>query len=118
MRRLGATSPCISNFQKFMVYLQFEGLNTNYYGMLDQLIASKGRTFFGTYHSTFTGYINRMRGYASTKFNLPGGNNGTINSYYFNPKTQKDVMKHYTAVRQPFFSREFPTSWYNIDMNV
>jgi hypothetical protein len=37
-----------------LVYLDdflplIQGLNTNYYGMLDQLIASKGRYFFGMY---------------------------------------------------------------------
>jgi hypothetical protein len=33
-------------------------VNTNYYGMIDQLVASRGRTFFGCWFSTFTGYIN------------------------------------------------------------
>lgn len=32
-----------------------EGLNTNFMGMLDQRIASRGRTFIGAYFSTFTG---------------------------------------------------------------
>jgi hypothetical protein len=32
-----------------------KGLNTNYMGMLDQRIASRGRTFIGAYFSTFTG---------------------------------------------------------------
>ena len=32
-----------------------EGLNKNYMGMLDQRIASRGRTFVGVYYSTFTG---------------------------------------------------------------
>jgi GDP-fucose protein O-fucosyltransferase len=31
------------------------GLNPNYVGMVDQLIASRGRTFVGAYYSTFTG---------------------------------------------------------------
>ena len=35
-------------------------LNKNFYGMLDQRIASRGRTFVGSYFSKFTGYINRM----------------------------------------------------------
>ena len=39
-----------------------KGLNTNYYSMVDQLVASKGRAFFGTYGSTFSGYIIRLRG--------------------------------------------------------
>ena len=29
-----------------------KGVNTNYFGMIDQLIASKGRVFFGCWHST------------------------------------------------------------------
>ena len=85
--------------------------------MLDQLIASKGRTFVGTYYSTFTGYINRMRGYSSTKTNLEGSKEGIINSYYFVPKGRKEAMKHYTAVKGPYFAREFPTSWYDIDLD-
>jgi len=96
----------------------FKGLNTNYYGMLDQLIASKGRTFYGTYYSTFTGYINRMRGYSSTKFHLEGGNKGTINSYYFIPKGKRNEMRNYKALKEPLWSREFPTSWYDIDKDV
>jgi len=41
----------------------FEGLNQNYIGMLDQRIASRGRTFCGAYLSTFTGTyaMRRMR---------------------------------------------------------
>ena len=36
-----------------------EGVNPNYYGMLDQLVAYKGKVFFGTWFSTLSGYINR-----------------------------------------------------------
>jgi GDP-fucose protein O-fucosyltransferase len=39
-----------------------QGVNTNYYGMIDQLIASQGEIFLGCWHSTFTGYIMRLRG--------------------------------------------------------
>jgi hypothetical protein len=38
------------------------GVNTNYFGMIDQLIASQGEIFLGCWHSTFTGYIMRLRG--------------------------------------------------------
>jgi hypothetical protein len=34
--------------------------------MIDQLVASKGRIFFGCFFSTFTGYINRIRYVALT----------------------------------------------------
>jgi hypothetical protein len=30
-----------------------EGVNTNYYGMIDQLVASRGVKFFGCWHSTY-----------------------------------------------------------------
>ncbi len=33
----------------------FKDLNKNYMGMLDQRIASRGRTFIGVFYSTFTG---------------------------------------------------------------
>jgi hypothetical protein len=34
-------------------------VNTNYYGMIDQLVAYKSRVFFGTWWSTLSGYVNR-----------------------------------------------------------
>ena len=59
-----------------------------------------------------------MRGYASTKFELEGGKNGTINSYYFVPARYQNAMRHYESLRGPFYAREFPTSWYDIDKDV
>ena len=53
--------------------------------MLDQLIASKGRVFFGTWWSTLSGYVNRMRGYYIAKHKLDGHKDGTMESYYFYP---------------------------------
>jgi len=38
-------------------------LNPNYYGMVDQVICARAKVFAGTYWSTFTGYIHRIRGY-------------------------------------------------------
>jgi hypothetical protein len=93
-------------------------LNTNYYGMLDQLIASRSRVFFGTYFSTFTGYINRMRGYHAQKNKLEGYENGLIESYYFVPHPQKYVMKQYTPLYGGAFAREFATSWRDIDKGI
>jgi len=94
------------------------GINTNYYGMIDQLIASKGRVFVGTYHSTFTGFINRMRGYYAEKHKLQGYEEGIIDSYYFAPIGQKFVMRDYVPVKQAFYAREFPASWRDIDKGV
>jgi hypothetical protein len=93
-------------------------LNKNYYGMLDQLIASRGRTFVGTYYSTFTGYINRIRGYHSQKDTADGYLKGVINSYYYIPKENKQDLKHYISLKEPLWAREFPVGWRDIDHNV
>lgn len=38
-------------------------LNQNYIGMVEQIVCARSKVFAGTYFSTFTGYITRMRGY-------------------------------------------------------
>jgi hypothetical protein len=111
-------SPTIIHRHLIFFPFQFRGLNTNYYGMLDQLIASKSRTFVGTFHSTFTGYINRMRGYHSMQKKLPGHELGIIQSYYFNPDHQIEAMRKYRPIQRPFFSREFPVAWRDIDKGI
>eukprot|EP00804_Cyclotella_cryptica_P007490 CCRYP_020725-RB/>CCRYP_020725-RB protein AED:0.02 eAED:0.02 QI:723/1/1/1/1/1/2/156/419 len=95
-----------------------QGINTSYFGMLDQLVASKGRVFFGTWFSTLSGYINRMRGYYITKHGLKGTEDGTMESYYFTPVDKMDQMKEYKPVKKPIYMREFPISWRDIDKNV
>ncbi len=40
-------------------------LDPNFVGMIDQVVASKARDFVGTYFSSFSAYIGRMRGYHS-----------------------------------------------------
>lgn len=95
-----------------------QGVNPNYYGMLDQLVAYKGRVFFGTWFSTLSGYINRMRGYYSVKNHLDGYERGTLQSYYFVPSDKKLTMTKYMAVKKPLYMREFPVSWRDIDKSV
>ncbi|KAL7547776.1 hypothetical protein ACHAWF_011053 [Thalassiosira exigua] len=95
-----------------------EGINTNFYGMLDQLVASKGRVFFGTWWSTLSGYVNRMRGYYIAKHKLEGWQDGSMNSYYFFPHEKTNQMKQYMPVKKPIYMREFPTSWRDIDKGV
>lgn len=94
------------------------GINTNYFGMIDQLVASKGEKFIGTWWSTLSGYINRMRGYYSVKNKLPGFKDGIINSWYFIPDQRQDEMQVFWPVRKPLYMREFPTSWRDIDEGV
>lgn len=84
--------------------------------MLDQLIASRGRTFVGTYYSTFTGYINRMRGYHANQDKLEGHELGKIQSYYFT--NDQTAMRDFKPVARPFFAREYPVAWRDIDKGI
>ncbi len=93
----------------------YQGLDKHFMGMLDQLVVYKSRVFVGTWWSTFSGYINRMKGYYISKYKLEGYENGTMNSWYFAPDERYDEMQHYWPPRPPFYMREFPTAWRDIN---
>jgi hypothetical protein len=38
-------------------------VNPNIYGIVESIVCSRAKIFAGTYFSTFTGYIHRLRGY-------------------------------------------------------
>jgi len=112
----------------FFGELKAMGVNPNYYGMIDQLVSSRGKVFIGTWFSTFTGYINRMRGYHKDyRDEETGGgeglgqdefgkrHDGTVQSYYFARPRDKLEMVKYVPIRPPFYPREFPLGWRNID---
>ena len=40
-----------------------KGVNPNLLGMIESIVCSRAKVFAGTYFSTFTGYIHRLRGY-------------------------------------------------------
>lgn len=95
-----------------------EDVNANYFGMLDQRIASRGRTFVGVYYSTFTGYINRLRGYHSQKDKLLGYAKGELNSFYYAQPKHKFEQRYYRSLEGPLWGREFPVGWRDIDNDV
>jgi hypothetical protein len=72
----------LDNFQHLL-----RGINPNYYGMIDQLVASKAHVFVGALYSTFTGYINRLRGYHAQQDKIEGYEEGKIRSYYYEVRT-------------------------------
>lgn len=75
------------------------GVNSNYFGMIDQLVASRGQTFFGCWFSTFTGFINRIRGYRSVKDKLPGYEQGVLpTSFYYATLAKKFEMGEYVPM--------------------
>ena len=76
------------------------------FGMIDQLVASRGEIFVGSYYSTFTGFINRIRGYHTQRKERKNNYDGSILSYYYTPETTKQMrqtMKRYHAIRQPLW---------------
>jgi len=86
-------------------------VNTNFFGMVDALIASRSRNFFGCWFSTFTGYINRIRGYHADKDKAPGYERGVISSWYYVHEDKFDNMRQYYPLKPALWTREFPTSW-------
>jgi hypothetical protein len=83
-------------------------LDPNYMGMIDTIVASRGRAFCGTFFSTFTGYINRLRGYHGMTM---------MDSWYsFLPK--KTHMHEWTKVDHTAFSFEWPDGWVGIDADT
>ncbi|KAH8079584.1 GDP-fucose protein O-fucosyltransferase [Aureococcus anophagefferens] len=70
-------------------------------GMVEQLVASAPncRTFTGTFFSTFSSYVARLRayyGHAETTF------------FYAAPPVKKRVLHEAVAPHYPFFNREWP----------
>ena len=92
-----------------------EGMNPQYFGIVEQFICARSRVFFGTYYSTFSAYIARLRGHYSSKENLPGHLSGSLQNTYYLPTEWKKEMTIYQALHVPFFAREFPIAWRDID---
>ena len=102
---------------------QIKSINPNYYGMLDQLVASRGEVFWGAFYSTFTGYINRIRGYHAQKDSGGVNNNktGAIDSYYYVPKGLahfRERMRSYHSLEPAYWQQEWPVAWRDIDFDV
>lgn len=88
-----------------------EGINPNFHGMIEQMIAARADTFFGTYYSTYSGFICRLRGYYAVRDRKYGYNEGKLtNTFYINDQHMREygIAK---AVQKPFFAREFPVAW-------
>ena len=47
----------LSDFQHLI-----PGLNTNYHGLVEQLVVARGRRFAGCFFFTFSNFVNRLRG--------------------------------------------------------
>lgn len=96
-------------------------VNKNYFGMIDQLVASRGDTFVGTYFSTFSSYINRLKGYHSQNKKTFGYEHGIIRSFYYAPKKRRKIRRvhrTYRSLRPNFWQEEFAAGWRMIDYDL
>jgi hypothetical protein len=89
----------------YMEFADLKSLNPNYLGMIDQVICTRGKLFVGTWFSTFSGYITRMRGYLGY----------TDQSVYYGDIEHRDRFQKHEDPKFPFYMREWGTSWHNID---
>ena len=83
-------------------------LDPNFMGMIDTVVASRARAFAGTWFSTFTGYINRLRGYHGMSM---------MDSWYsFLPK--KTALHQWNVITHYAYAFEYPDCWMGIDADV
>jgi hypothetical protein len=93
---------------------------------LSSQLSIAGHLFF---NSTFTGFITRIRGYHSQR--LDDGTTNRSNevatahaegklpkSYYYALQEHKTKLHDYWPIKQAFYAREFPTSWWRLDWDV
>jgi hypothetical protein len=80
-------------------------LDRNFVGMIDVVVASRGREFVGTYFSSFSAFIGRLRGYhGMSGMKMHYGHLKHMN------ETHKWVFPHAS-----YSAREFPLGWVAID---
>ena len=90
-------------------------LDPNYFPLVEQIVASRAKVFVGTFYSTFSAYITRLRGYYSVKEKQDGYMTGNLPNTYFLPLKYKKETSLYQAVHEPLFARAFPVAWRDID---
>eukprot|EP01038_Epipyxis_sp_PR26KG_P012435 gene12435-16679_t len=97
--------PHIKFLDDFTALADLKGVNPNLLGMIDQVVCTRGDVFVGTWFSTFSGYITRMRGYLGY----------ADRSNYYGDKNHRDRFQHDELPKFPFYMREWNISWYDID---
>lgn len=83
-------------------------IDSNYFGMIDTIISSRARAFAGTWFSTFTGYINRMRGYHGM----------TMMDSWYSYLKRKTALHTWETVNTNTYAYEYPDGWMGIDADV
>jgi hypothetical protein len=80
-----------------------KGVNPNTFGMVESIVCSRAKVFAGTYFSTFTGYIHRLRGY-----------HGLGEATYYHSTNYRNHLQMEQSVGHGF-SREWRSGWQTDD---
>jgi len=93
-------------FDDYKALANLDSIDQTLYGMIDTVVASRGSVFVGTWFSTFSGYIVRLRGYY-----------GMSKYYtYYSYLPRKFFMHDWMDVGEgSLYAREYPTAWTGID---
>jgi hypothetical protein len=75
------------------------GTNPNYFGMVDSIVCARAAVFAGTWFSTFTGYIHRLRGY-----------HGLGEETYYHSTGKVDLARSPKSIGSGY-SREWRIGW-------
>lgn len=96
-------------FDDYKELAGLDSIDPTKYGMIDTVVASRGSVFAGTWFSTFSGYIVRLRGYyGMSKFYT-----------YYSYMDKKFFMHNWMNVGDgSLYAREYPTGWTSIDGDV
>ena len=96
-------------FDDYKALANLDKIDQTLYGMIDTVVASRGSIFVGTWFSTFSGYIVRLRGYFG------------MSKYftYYSYLERKFFMHEWMDVGAgSMYAREYPTAWTGIDGDV
>ncbi|KAJ1460152.1 GDP-fucose protein O-fucosyltransferase-domain-containing protein [Pelagophyceae sp. CCMP2097] len=74
-------------------------VNPNYFGMVDSIVCARAAEFAGTWFSTFSGYIHRLRGY-----------HGLGEQTYYHSTGRVDVARSAPSMGQGY-AREYRAGW-------
>jgi hypothetical protein len=83
------------------------GLPNDWLGLVEQVVLAHGRTFTGTWFSTFSAYVCRLRGYYAT--------HGDETCYVYAPDSKRFDFAAWKMPSHAFYPREWALAWEGID---
>jgi GDP-fucose protein O-fucosyltransferase len=89
------------------------------WGLVEQLVASRGRFYFASTFSTFGSYIARLQGYHLAQENAPNiVETGSIATWPMDNLEDFHYMTNYNTLKKSLWAREFPTCWRDLHRGI